>query len=70
MLVCLPTGSTLFVVPKGPSTLMTIVVLFNIRYVWKRSLGRSVQETNSLRENEWKEELPRRPEPEDVAKVN
>lgn len=39
------------------------------RYVWKRSDGRSVEETNSLQENEWQEDLPRRPESDDLSKV-
>lgn len=40
------------------------------RYVWKRQYGPSVKETNSLRENEWKEDLPHRPELNDISKVN
>lgn len=39
------------------------------RYVWKRSEGRPVEEANSLRETEWEENLPRRPELEDISKV-
>lgn len=39
------------------------------RYVWKRPNERVNEEANSLQENEWKEELPRRPVVEDISKV-